>query len=190
MSEVDELWNLAVERRDERLFGKWMGRVERPIRLSLRSWATRVDTEGVVQEALLRMWVLCCDHGAGPLTGENASLRYACGIAFNVARNEARKNGRLLPKDPIEMPETAVHDEPPIAPSFERAVRECVAALTGKLRDALQARLESDGRSDDTWLAEGLRMQKNTFLQNIVRARRKVAECLTGKGIVIEGGLK
>jgi len=35
-------------------------------------------------------------------------------------------------------------------------------------------------------LAERLRMRLNTFLQNIVRARRSMEKCLEGRGVRLE----
>jgi hypothetical protein len=48
---------------------------------------------------------------------------------------------------------------------------------------ALQARLDSGGAESDERLAASLRMRRNTFLQNITRARRLLAECLRRRGI-------
>src|SRR5262249_951801 len=94
VTDVDELFT-AARRGNRAAFRLWVGRVERPMRASLHPFALSVDVEGVVQEALLRMWVLASDTEGRELTGENASLRFAIGLARNIARNEARRNGRL-----------------------------------------------------------------------------------------------
>jgi RNA polymerase sigma-70 factor (ECF subfamily) len=44
-------------------------------------------------------------------------------------------------------------------------------------------RLGSDGSRPDATLARGLGMRLNTYLQNIARARKLVAECLERHGI-------
>src|SRR5262245_59510257 len=98
-----------------------MGRVERPVRLSLRAFARAVDVEGVVQETLLRMWMFAQDRER-ELTGENASLRFAIGMARNIARNEARRLGRerLLP--PEDMPEIPTLPEPASDPRLAQVI--------------------------------------------------------------------
>jgi hypothetical protein len=44
------------------------------------------------------------------------------------------------------------------------------------------ARLGSGGEAPDRDLAESVGMQKNTFLQNVVRARKLIAGCLEHAG--------
>jgi RNA polymerase sigma-70 factor (ECF subfamily) len=46
--------------------------------------------------------------------------------------------------------------------------------------------MHSDGQLDDHALAAGLSMRINTFLQNVTRARRLLAECLRRAGIDID----
>jgi RNA polymerase sigma-70 factor (ECF subfamily) len=57
--------------------------------------------------------------------------------------------------------------------------------LPAKPKAAIGARVQ-DGHLPDRSLAEGLRMKLNTFLQNIVRARKLIAECLERHGIRLE----
>lgn len=184
MSELDALWKQACTR-NPRAFGRWAGRVERPVREYLRPWAARVDAECIVQEALLRMWLRACDRELEPLTGEQASLRWCCRVAWNLARNESRRRGREDVTDPHEMPEIEVYPEAPSSPGLRRAIADCVEALGNTLRSALLARLQDRGASGDSALAETLNMTKNTFLQNIVRARKRVAACLGDKGVAL-----
>lgn len=167
---------------DRRAFAEWMGRVERPIRRSLEPFARAVDVEGVVQETLLRMWLFALDRGH-ELTGENGSLRFAIGMARNLARNQARRLVRevLLPAD--EMPEPAVLDDPPPDPGLRRVIEECLGRLKGKPLVALRERLDNGHLRDDRRVARAIGMTVNTLLQNIVRARRQLAECLEGKGV-------
>jgi RNA polymerase sigma-70 factor (ECF subfamily) len=167
---------------DERGFAKWVGRVERPIRASLEPYARAVDVEGVVQETLLRMWVLARD-GDRELTGENASLRFAIGMARNIARNEARRLKREVHLPEGEPPEFPVPPDPPPDPGLRRAIVECLQELAGQPRRALHAVLEHGHRLANHALAAMLGMTPNTFLQNVTRARRQVAACLEGKGL-------
>jgi RNA polymerase sigma-70 factor (ECF subfamily) len=161
-----------------------MGRVERPIRVSLRPFARAIDVEAVVQEALMRMWLLATDREhARELTGENASLRFAIGMARNLARNAARRvrRERLLPPD--DLPEASVEPDPTPDPGLRQAIDECLERLARRPREALLARLGAYQVLADRALAESLGMSLNAFLQNIVRARRQMADCLAGKGV-------
>jgi DNA-directed RNA polymerase specialized sigma24 family protein len=170
---------------DRLAFAHWMGSVELPIRLSLRQFARAVDVEAVVQETLLRMWILAQD-GARPLTGDNASLRFSIGLARNLARAEARRLGNetLLPLEAL--PEPSAEPEPPSDPPLREAILECLARLATKPAKAFQARMRLGARFPDAVLASRLGMSLNTFLQNIVRARKQVATCLARKGIPLE----
>ena len=184
MTEIDELW-IEVCGGNRRGFGDWVGRVERPIRRSLFPFAQAVDAEGVVQEALLRMWIYSQERGP-ELTGENASLRFAIGMARNIARNEARKYGRekLLP--PEDLPEWIVEAEPGTDPFIVRAIRECFWKLARKPFATMQARLQFGAGQSDRAIAAMLGMTLNTLLQNVVRARKQLRECLLGRGIDAE----
>ena len=180
-ADLDTLWQEACER-EETSFGDWMGRVERPIRLSLQRWARFVDVEGILQESYVRMWVRAGDSAEPPLTGTNASLRFAIVMAKNLARNEAPKHYREEVLPPEQMPEGSVDPAPDPEPALGRAIVECLEALGGRLREVLVTRLADEGRGPDRELAASLGMRLNTFLQNIVRARRQIDACLDDKG--------
>jgi DNA-directed RNA polymerase specialized sigma24 family protein len=167
---------------DRQAFGDWMGRVERPIRASLARFARAVDVEAVVQETLLRMWTLACDPGR-ELTGENASLRFALGVARNLARAEARRFAREDRVDPHELPEVPVEPEPVPSPGLRAAIEDCWRRLAGRPGDALRLRVSLGAGMSDQELAPFLGMTLNTFLQNVVRARRRLADCLRGRGV-------
>jgi len=169
-------------------FAVWMGGVELPIRLSLRRFAQAVDVEAVMQETLLRMWLLSQER-AHDLSRENASLRFAIGVARNIARSEARRWGRekLLPPD--DFPEAVVNPEPLSDQGLRRAIQECLARVAARPREALRGRMDFGGLMPDRDIAQSLRMTLNTFLQNIVRARKQVAACLERKGISLEEAL-
>jgi DNA-directed RNA polymerase specialized sigma24 family protein len=175
---------VAVRAGDRTAFAEWMGSVELPIRIALRHFARAVDVESVVQETFLRMWLLSQD-AERELVGENASLRFAIGLARNLARAEARRLGNvtLLPTE--ELPEAPVAPEPPSDTGLRRAMLECVKRLPRKPADAFHARLQS-GTHPDVSLASQVGMTLNTFLQNVVRARKHLAECLARKGISVQ----
>jgi DNA-directed RNA polymerase specialized sigma24 family protein len=184
MTEIDSLFQAAGSG-DVAAFAEWMGRVERPIRFSLRAFARAVDVEGVVQETLLRMWLLARDQSRA-LAGEDASLRYALGMARNLARAEARRLKREVHLPPENIPELPVPPDPPSDPGLFQAIRECFEKLARRPREALLARLRYGYAEDDRRVARLLRMTPNTFWQNIVRARRQLADCLRGKGVPLE----
>jgi RNA polymerase sigma factor (sigma-70 family) len=184
MSDVDSLFQ-AAGRGDVAAFAGWMGRVERPIRLSLRSYARAVDVEGVVQETLLRMWLLARDPERS-LTGDDASLRYAIGMARNIARSEARRLGREVHLPLDDSPEAVAPADPPSDPRLARFIQECFEKLSRKPREALLARVRYGATTPDRSVAKLLQMSPNTFWQNIARARRQLADCLRGKGVPLE----
>ena len=60
---------------DKDAFAAWLAGAERPVRISLRSFAVKVDTEAVLQEALLRVWQVA--PRVRPDGRSNALLRFA-----------------------------------------------------------------------------------------------------------------
>ena len=183
MTRIDLLFARARDG-DAEAFAGWMGSVELPIRSRLQRFARAVDVESIVQETFLRMWVLARDRER-ELSGENASLRFALGLARNLARAEARRLGRerLLP--PEDVPDVPVEPDPPSDPGLRRAILECIERVAKRPLAALRARLAFGALAPDRDIARMVGMTVNTFLQNIVRARRQVAECLEQKGIVL-----
>lgn len=181
MTPIDRLFARARDG-DPDAFADWMGSVELPIRRRLQRFARAVDVESILQETFLRMWILARDP-VRELSGENASLRFALGMARNLAREEARRVGRerLLP--PGDLPDVSVEPDPPADPGLRRAILECIEMLARKPLAALRARLASGCVLPDREIARQIGMSVNTFLQNIVRARRQVADCLERKGI-------
>jgi RNA polymerase sigma-70 factor (ECF subfamily) len=167
-------------------FARWLAGAERRLRASLASFAARVDTEAVLQETLLRVWQVAPRFV--PDGRADGLLRLAVRIGRNLAVSEVRR-GRLEPAD-LEALERAARewDEAPVAertadPLLRRAIEECRRRLPRRPAQALTARLESGGADPDEALAAQLRMRKNTFLQNVVRARRLLAECLARRGV-------
>lgn len=183
MSEADLAFERA-RRGDVGAFANWMALVERPVRGSLRRFARAIDVESALQETFLRMWIAGQDRGRA-FTGENASLRFALRIARNVALEEVRRArlDHLVSLDELDpSSEPSIDPTPPSDPGLLRAIKDCVSRLRGKPRDALLARLARGHELHDRDVAASLGMAVNTFLQNVVRARKAVALCLEGKG--------
>jgi len=70
----------------------------------------------------------------------------------------------------------------PADPALEKAIHKCIESLPTQPKRALTARIRN-GHLPDRDLAQGVRMKLNTFLQNIVRARKLFADCLEHKGV-------
>jgi len=171
----------AIQRGDAEAFARWLAVAEPPLRAGLRKFATCVDTEAVLQEALLRTWQVApqCRGDARA----HALLRFAMRITQNLAVSEARRHRLAPPPIDDDLPEPAI--EPATVP--DAAVRAAVASCLGKLPPqparAITLRLADEGRTTDHELANGAGMTTNTFLQNITRARKLLAECLRRAGI-------
>jgi DNA-directed RNA polymerase specialized sigma24 family protein len=167
-------------------FATWVAAAEPPLRASLRPFARGVDVEAVLQEGLLRMWVLARTRD---LQGENASLRYAMRVVRNLALQEAKRLRIFAPLELEQLeraPQPSSDPAPVPDPSLGRIIRACIEKLPRPPRAALAARLADAGRNADRDLAAAVGMQTNTFLQNVVRARKLVAECLRRHGVPLE----
>lgn len=174
----------AIVAGDAAAFGRWLAGAEPSVRASLRSFAAKVDVEAVLQEALLRTWQVAPRHV--PDGRDNSLLRLAMRIAKNHAIDEVRRV-RATPVEE-ETLERALEDaEAALAispdPFLRRWIEHCRALLAGKPAEALAARLTSGGAEPDESLAEQLGMRLNTFLQNVGRARKQLAECLAKRKI-------
>lgn len=169
----------AIAAGDASAFGRWLAGAEPSLRAALRPFATRVDTEAVIQEAMLRTWQVAPRHA--PDGRANSLLRLSSRIARNLAIDEIRR-ARATPADD-EALEQAILDADPAPrsgpdPLLRRVIEECRRLLPGKPAEALSARLAGAGAEPDETLAERLGMRLNTFLQNFTRARKLLAECL------------
>ena len=165
-------------------FARWLAGAERPLRLALRRFAASVDAEAILQETLMRVWSLA--HRCRPDGQPNSLLRFAMTIARNLALGEVRRRkASPIDDNPIIVPEPPAPPAPLPDPAKEKRIRECVGKLAGKLKAALDARIESAGAEPDSRLAECLGMRLNTFLQNVSRARKLVAQCLRQYGIEV-----
>ena len=171
----------AIQAGDPEAFAVWVAGAEPTLRETLRSFAAVVDTEAVLQEALLRVWQVAPRFVRD---GEpNGLFRLAVRIARNLAVSERRRHSReTLDVQPEELAVSAIVVAP-VDPLLRRRIEECRDALPARPGDALRARLGSDGTEPDEVLAERLSMRVNTLLQNITRARRLLAECLEARGV-------
>ena len=168
----------AIAAGDTDAFAQWMRGAERPLRLSLRRYAAVVDTEAVLQETLLRVWQVAPRFK--PDGKPDGLLRLAYRIAHNLAVSEIRaRNSEQTATDTLdnEHEEAAIESASDPDPMLERAIKVCFELLSEKPRQAMMLRLTGAGLSD-VHLAEILEMTRNTFLQNITRARKALIECL------------
>jgi RNA polymerase sigma-70 factor (ECF subfamily) len=170
---------------DPDAFGRWVAGAEAPLRATLGSMAAHVDCEAVLQEALLRVWQVapkCRRDGR-----DNALLRLASRIARNLGIDELRKTRRMSPADAGELEAAMAANEPgaprEVDPLLRQAIEDCRKALPGKPAAALAARVESGGGEADALVAARVKMRPNTFLQNVSRARKLIAECLRRRGV-------
>jgi RNA polymerase sigma-70 factor (ECF subfamily) len=177
----------AISAGDSAAFGRWLAGAEPRLRASLRGLATRIDVEAVLQETLLRVWQVAPRFV--PDGQPDGLLRLAVRIARNLAVDTLRRN-RLEPleADALDRLAAAAGLVAPAPdrrtdPLLRRSIEECHRSMPAKPAAALRARLESGGAEPDERLAERVRMRRNTFLQNIVRARRFLAECLRRRGV-------
>jgi RNA polymerase sigma-70 factor (ECF subfamily) len=168
--------------RDTQVFARWMAGAEAPIRDSLRSFAASVDVEAVLQEALLRVWQVAPRFE--PDGKPNGLLRLGVRMARNLAVSEVRRTRAkpLADEDLERAAEAREPDEPD--PMLRRAIATCHEKLPDKPRQAIDARVT--GGAPDADLAATLGMRLNTFLQNVTRARRLLAECLKKHGVTID----
>jgi RNA polymerase sigma-70 factor (ECF subfamily) len=175
----------AITTGDARAFARWLAGAEASVRDSLRSFATAVDVEAVLQEALLRVWQVAPRFV--PDGRPNGLLRLGIRIARNLAVSEVRRT-RATPVEADDLEAALARAErPPDEPDpmLRRAIVECRDKLPPKPRQAFDSRLASAGGQDDVELAESLGMKLNTFLQNFTRARQLLVDCLKKAGIAL-----
>jgi RNA polymerase sigma-70 factor (ECF subfamily) len=157
-------------------YAAWLAGAEPRLRASLGTFADHVDTEAMLQEALLRVWQVAPRFR--PDGKPNALLRLGIRIARNLAVSELRKRRGTVPPEPVEpWEEPAAPD-----PLLRRVIALCRERLPAKPATALMLRLTAVGRPDME-LATAAGMKLNTFLQNFTRARKLLAECLARHGV-------
>jgi len=179
----------AIVAGDHGAFSAWVAGAESTVRDSLRSFAASVDVEAVLQETLLRAWQVA--GRVRPDGRGNTLLRYAVRAARNLAVSETRRTRRELPsldEDGFDQLLAALADEGPSPPDplLRQVIQLCLKLLPAKPSEALRARLAAQGGEPDQAIAARLGVKLNTLLQNFTRARRMLAECLKGRGIVLE----
>lgn len=177
----------AIQAGDAQAFGRWMSGAEGSLRRSLGSFARQVDVEAVLQESLLRVWQVAPRFE--PDGRANGLLRLAHRIARNLAISELRRT-RTTPVEPAllaeGLSETERVEARPPDPMLREAVRACRDKLPKKPRAAIDGRIEARGSAHDVTVAARLGMSRNTFLQNVTRARKLLVECLRKRGVVLE----
>src|SRR5690606_31795857 len=175
----------AIVAGDVQAFARWVAGAEPAVRGHLLRFASEVDVEIVVQEALLRAWQLAPkverDHRG------NCLLLFTLRTAHNRAIDELRRRQREVLRSPndAELPIDPVEPDP----LLRRAVEECRQALPRNPARALAARCEAHGLESDEQIAERIGMKLNTLLKNFGRARRFLLECLERRGIRLGGEL-
>jgi RNA polymerase sigma factor (sigma-70 family) len=183
----------AILLRDTRAFGQWMAGAEGTIRDSLRSFASVLDVESVLQEALLRVWQVAPRFVADGRP--NGLLRLGIRIARNLAVSELRRTkSRPVADDDLERA-LALSEQVDLSqsgpdPMLREVLMRCHRELPEKPRQAMTTRLAFEGGRTDDELATSIGMRLNTFLQNFTRARRMLAECLKKHGVSFEEGLE
>jgi RNA polymerase sigma-70 factor (ECF subfamily) len=179
--DLDELLP-AIGAGDVNAFGRFVAGAEAPLRASLRSFATRIDVEAVLQETLLRMWQIAPRFT--PDGNPNAFLRFAHRSCRHLAISELRRV-RSSVSDADLVDQTPSEPAAPPDPLLRRTIEICRDKLPRKPAAALEARMASQGAEPDARLAERLNMSLNAFLQNFTRARKLLAECLEKRGVVL-----
>ncbi len=173
----------AIAAGDPEAFGRWVAGAEHELRWSLASFAEAVDTEAVVQEALLRIWQVA--DRVEPDGRPNSLLRFSIRTARNLAIDHVRRSRRAgvtVDIDSAPEPELTGSAEA-LDPLLREAIEDCRDGLPRKPKSALAERLEGHGARHDRDLAGRLGMTLNTFLKNIGRARTLLTECLRKRGI-------
>jgi RNA polymerase sigma-70 factor (ECF subfamily) len=172
----------AIAAGDAMAFGQWVAGAELPLRASLHKFAAVVDVEAVLQETLLRTWQVAPRFRSDGKA--NGFLRLATSIARHLAIDLARRHRAewTAPREEVEMSAVA-EAASPADPFLRRALAECQERLPDQPRKALAQRLAAAGADSDVVLAERVKMRLNTFLQNVTRARRLLADCLRKRGV-------
>lgn len=180
----------AILNGDTRAFGRWMAGSEARIRDSLRSFASVIDVESILQESLLRVWQ--CAPGFVSDGRPNGLLRLGIRIARNLAVSELRRTkSRPVADEDLEVALARAErvDFSGPDPMLREVLATCRERLPTQPRAALDARIggavADDGVRSDDDLAKLVGMRLNTFLQNFTRARRMLAECLRKHGVAL-----
>ena len=174
----------AIAAGDSDAFGRWVAGAEPRVRRSLRAFAAQVDTEAVLQEALLRAWQCAprCTSDGRP----NGLLRLCQRAARNLAIDALRRERVAQAELEARAREAEASAWRPPDPMLRQLVARCRERLAGQPARALEARLQTGGAEPDHALALRAGRRLNTFLQNVTRARRLLADCLRRAGIDLD----
>jgi RNA polymerase sigma factor (sigma-70 family) len=172
----------AIAAGDKTAFAAWMAGAVPTLHRRLRSFAEWVDTEAVLQAALLKTWDIA--PRITPDGRRNSLLRWA---AWRV-RLDALSSLRARPLEQLddEPVDGSVEPEPP-DPLLRALIERCFADLPEGRRRVLEARLLTHGCVPDRDLAVSLGLQLNTFHQTMKRARESLQRCLEQRGYQWEG---
>ncbi len=122
----------------------------------------------------------------------HALLRFTMTTARNVAVTELRRASPTREQlDALERELAQAPGGQPVTPDplLRRALEACRDKLPPQPQKAMAQRLESVGHADAS-LAARAGMSLNTFLQNVTRARKLLAECLRLAGIDLDAELR
>jgi DNA-directed RNA polymerase specialized sigma24 family protein len=178
----------AIVRRDEDAFKRWLERTHIHLRLSLRSFATAVDVEVVVQETAIRVWerasTIVPDGSPAFLT------RWAATVARNNARNAVKRAQREVPlHQAADRPETQI-GRAGVDPFLRTRLHGCRERLPDALRRVIDMILADGGQRSARECATAGRMSYDAFRQNLARGRRALENCLREHGIEIREYLR
>jgi len=154
-------------------FKRWFGRSEIRLKQSLRSFASVVDVEAVVQDTALLVWERAAT--ISPQRPSGFLFRWAVTVAKNKARTNARRSGRQAPLDDDSLPADSSRLGDPL---LRAQLLKCRERLSPHQLRAFMARCEDGGKGDDRSLATSIGMSFEAFRQNLARARKAFAECL------------
>jgi DNA-directed RNA polymerase specialized sigma24 family protein len=178
----------AIVRRDEDAFKRWLERIEITLRRSLRSFATVVDVEVVVQETAIRVWDLASTIVPD---GRPAFLaRWAATVARRKALNEVKRAQREVPLDESSDRFDTQSVQAGADPFLRARIHSCHERLPTALRRVIDMILADGGQRPGRECAAESRISHDAFRQNLARGRRALVNCLKEHGIDIREYLR
>jgi len=148
----------------------------------LRSGFARADADDLAQQTFLRAF-----RSLGTFDPDRGTFRgWLAAIARNVARKEFSRRARPDRFDPELAEDLFAAEDNPGAAAAEReeidAVRQCVAALPDELGRLVRLRYVQGLTTRG--VAEAADMPESTVRLRLGEARRRLRECLAGKGVL------
>lgn len=178
----------AIAAGDQEAFADWLAGAELRLRESLASFAHVVDVEAVMQESLLRVWLIAPRFE--PDGRPKGLLRLAIRVARNLALDEARRR-RISARTIESLAFVAERDDVPDPPDpdesrhLRQALERCTEELPPRPKQVFDAQMRSPGKAEQE-IAASLHMKRNTFYQHLRRARAALEACLKRHGIGLE----